>query len=127
MLSTLQHIARPYATFQPVDRSDDLKWQPGEVYRFRFQLFGALPLGIHTIRVMRFDQAAGIIYTEESNSHVPVWNHKIILKPINHNHTGYTDEVEIHAGRKTPFVCLWAKLFYAHRQRKWIRLLHEHK
>ena len=49
------------------------------------------------------------------------------LKPIDHDHTGYTDEVEIHAGWKTPFVCLWAKLFYAHRQRKWIRLLHEHK
>lgn len=99
-LSTLQYIARPYATFRPVDRSDDLKWQPGEVYRFRFRLFGALPLGIHTIRVMHFDQAAGIIYTEESNPHVPVWNHKIILTAIDHDHTGYTDEVEIHAGWK---------------------------
>lgn len=29
----------------------------------------------------------------------------------------------IHAGWKTVFVWLWAKMFYAHRQRKWIRLL----
>ena len=34
-----------------------------------------------------------------------------------------TDRVEIHAGWKTVFVWLWANAFYAHRQRKWIRLL----
>jgi len=38
-------------------------------------------------------------------------------------HTQYTDRVEIHAGWKTVFIWLWANAFYAHRQRKWIRLL----
>lgn len=122
-LSTLQRIASPYATFKPVDGSGDLNWQPGAVYRFRFRLFGLLPLGIHTIRVQRFDRADSIVYTEESNPYVPVWNHTIRLERIDSGHTRYTDEVEIGAGWKTPFVCLWAKLFYAHRQRKWVRLL----
>jgi len=54
---------------------------------------------------------------------VPVGNHTIRLERIDSGHTRYTDEVEIGAGWKTPFVCLWAKLFYAHRQRKWVRLL----
>jgi len=29
------------------------------------------------------------------------------------------------AGWKTLFIWLWANMFYAHRQRKWIRLLQE--
>jgi ligand-binding SRPBCC domain-containing protein len=122
-LSTLQHVAKPYATFRPVDGSSDLNWLPGEVYRFRFRLFGVLPLGTHTIKVKRFDREAGIVYTEESNPHVPVWNHTIKLEAIDGGYTLYTDEVEIDAGWKTAAVCLWAKLFYAHRQRKWVRML----
>ena len=124
-LSTLQHIAKPYATFRPVDGSSDLNWLPGEGYRFRFRLFGVLPLGIHFIQVKRFDRVAGIVYTEESNPHVPVWNHTIRLEETGRDHTLYTDEVEISAGWKTAVVCLWAKLFYAHRQRKWVRMLED--
>ena len=37
--------------------------------------------------------------------------------------TEYTDGVDIKAGWKTPFIWIWAKAFYAHRQRKWIKLL----
>lgn len=42
---------------------------------------------------------------------------------IDDNVTEYTDEVEIYAGWKTPIVYLWAKMFYGHRQKKWIKLL----
>ena len=37
------------------------------------------------------------------------------------------DRVEIHAGWKTFFVWLWAEAFYAHRQKKWIRLLRQER
>ena len=36
---------------------------------------------------------------------------------------GRTFEVEIGAGWKTAAIWLWVKAFYAHRQRKWIKLL----
>lgn len=114
---------RPFAAFEPADGRDDLIWSCGETFRFRFRLFGFLPFGIHTIRIMTFDHETLTVYSNEGNPHVPVWNHRINLKPIDRNHTQYTDEVEIDAGWKTVFVCLWAKLFYAHRQRKWKRLL----
>ena len=70
----------------------------------------------------RFSIEEGI-YTYESNKHVPVWNHEIILEKIDENTTKYADVVEIDAGWKTVFVCMWAKCFYGHRQRKWKRLL----
>ncbi len=122
-LSSLQYVAAPFASFEPADGRNDLLWSCGETFRFRLRLFGLLPFGIHTIRIVTFDRETLTIYSNESNPHVPVWNHRISLKPIDKNHTQYMDEVEIDAGWKTVFVCLWARLFYAHRQRKWKKLL----
>ncbi len=121
-LSTLQYIAFPYATFKPLDGSDDLIWQPEQTFEFNFRLFGVIPFGVHTITVIDFDEENGI-YTKEGNKHVPVWNHRIIIELIDSSSVRYTDEVEISAGGKTPFVYLWANMFYAHRQKRWIKLL----
>ena len=119
-LETLQYIAAPYAAFTPVSETADFRWVAGASSAYYFRLFGIISFGIHTIRIERFDQDG--IQSREHNRYVPVWNHLIILKDLG-NRTEYTDEVVIRAGWKTVFVWLWAKAFYAHRQRKWIRLL----
>lgn len=121
-LKTLQYIAHPYATFKSVDDTKELTWQEDSAFAFHFKLFALIPFGVHTIKVIQFDIEKGI-YTQEGNKHVPVWNHKIILEKIDEHTTKYTDIVEIQAGWKTLFVYLWANCFYAHRQRKWKRLL----
>ena len=121
-LKTLQYIAHPYATFKSVDDTEELTWEEDSAFAFHFKLFALIPFGVHTIKVIQFDIEKGI-YTQEGNKHVPVWNHKIILEKIDENTTKYTDIVEIQAGWKTLFVYLWANSFYAHRQRKWKRLL----
>ena len=119
-LETLQYIARPYATFKPADSATSV-WSVGSESSFCFKLFGLIPYGIHTIRVVRVDSEG--ISSRERNPHVPVWNHDISLVALDEQHTKYTDRVEIHAGWKTCFIWLWANLFYRHRQRKWIKLL----
>ncbi len=125
-LETLQYIAAPYATFIPLESNQDIEWEEGSTFYFRFYLFGIIPFGVHTIHVLYSGEDTGIS-TEEHNNHVPIWNHRIYLESINQETTRYTDEVEIGAGWKTPFVALWAKAFYAHRQRKWRKLLSETK
>ena len=119
-LETLQYIAFPYATFTPVDPDGPFIWKPGEKSTYRFRMWGIIPLGIHTISIERFD--IDEISSREGNGFVPVWNHKIHLKDLG-NRTEYTDEVDIDAGWKTLLVWLWAKAFYAHRQKRWLRLL----
>ena len=119
---TLQYIARPYATFEPVGSAAPV-WTAGSTSAYRFRLFGVIPFGTHTIQILRFDPEC--VSSREGNRHVPVWNHDIRMEPVDANHTRYTDRVEIHAGWKTVFVWLWANAFYAHRQRKGIRLLRE--
>ena len=119
-LGTLQAVAAPYATFEPVQDAATA-WAVGGTSAYRFRLFGCIPFGMHTIYIVRFEPDG--ISSREGNEHVPVWNHDITLRPLDDRHTEYTDRVEIHAGWKTFFVWLWARAFYAHRQRKWIRLL----
>ena len=121
-LKTLQYIASPYATFTPLNGSDSMLWEVGSTSHFKFRLFGFIPFGTHTINVIRFGLEEGI-YTHEGNKHVPTWNHEIILEELPGNRCRYTDKVDIDAGWKTIFIYLWAKCFYAHRQKKWIKLL----
>ena len=120
---TLAYIAKPYATFTSTDGKTELHWEVGQSFSFVFKMFGFIPLGVHVINVREFNPDS--IYTNEGNPFCPVWNHRIILKEIANDKTEYTDEVEIGAGWKTPFVYLWAKAFYAHRQKKWIKLLNK--
>lgn len=119
-LETLQYIAKPYATFEPAGPVASV-WAAGGESSFCFRLFGIIPYGIHTIRIVRADP--GGISSREGNPHVPVWNHDIALVMLDEQHTEYTDRVEIHAGWKTFFIWLWANAFYKHRQKKWIKLL----
>lgn len=119
-IDTLQYIARPYAAFAPVDGRAD--WQAGHTYRLTLRLFGVAPLGIHQVQVLRWDKASFSILTNEGNAFVPLWNHEIRLVPCAGG-CYYTDRVTLGAGWKTPFVGLWARCFYRHRQKKWLRLL----
>ncbi len=119
-LETLRYIAAPYAAFEPLPGAE-LTWTVGSTSSYRFRVFGFIPFGTHTIHIVRFDPEG--ISSREGNEHVPVWNHDITLRSPDRDHTEYTDRVEIRAGWKTPFVWLWANAFYAHRQKKWVRLL----
>ena len=119
-LETLQTIAKPYASFEPVGAVDPI-WTVGSTSAYRFRLFGVIPFGTHTIRILRFDPEG--VSSHEGNEHVQVWNHDITMIPLDSSHTKYTDRVEIRAGWKTPLIWLWANAFYSHRQRKWINLL----
>jgi len=121
-LGTLQYIAFPYATFTPLDVKSSFKWGVGTTSSYKFKLFGFIPMGIHTIKIERFDEQTGVS-SKEGNKFVPVWNHEIFLEEIDKTHTKYTDKVTINAGWKTFFVGLWANAFYAHRQRRWKKLL----
>ena len=119
-LSTLQYVAKPYASFVPVNQNQLTSWAEGSTSAYRFRLFGFIPFGIHTIHIERFDIDG--VSSKEGNKHVPVWNHKIYMKDRG-DETVYTDEVDIDTGWKTVLIWIWANAFYAHRQKKWIRLL----
>ena len=51
------------------------------------------------------------------------WDHLITIEPAGPRRTRYTDWVEAEAGLLTPLVWAFARVFYAHRQRRWQRLV----
>ncbi len=118
----LKKITYPYISFEPINNSEDLEWKVGETFVFKAKLLTVIPFGTHTIHVLEFDKDKRI-YTNEVNTYVPVWNHEVRLEELADGATKYIDIVEIYAGWKTVFVYAWAKLFYRHRQRKWVRIL----
>ena len=81
---TLQYIAKPFATFEPVGESVQ-EWTAGSKSAYRLRLFGVIPFCIHTIYIVRFDQDG--ISSREENEHVPVWNHEIMLMELDGSRT----------------------------------------
>ena len=73
-LETLQRIAKPYASFEPIGEVVST-WAVGSTSAYRFRLFGVIPFGTHTIHILRFDPDG--VSSHEGNEHVPVWNHEI--------------------------------------------------
>ncbi|MDR1795608.1 MAG: hypothetical protein LBR25_09460 [Erysipelotrichaceae bacterium] len=123
---TLQYVAAPYMSFSPVSGNEEMVWEPGRSYQFKIRFFSTIPMGIHTILVKDFSAQDYTIYTNEKNRMVPIWNHRIELKE-QQQQTAYSDIVEIGAGVLTGIVSWWAKHFYRHRQKKWLRLLRNQK
>lgn len=95
-LKTLQYIAFPFASFKPISDEQKIKWEEGHSFSFKFSLFGFIPFGKHLINVIDFKKTG--IYTKESNTYVPIWNHRIKLTDNGDGTTEYSDEVEIEAG-----------------------------
>ncbi len=122
-IEILKKVAAPHITFEPIDGHGDREWQPGKTYKFKTRLFGLIPYGEHSVSVMNFDDKR--IYTNESNTHISVWNHEIFLTELVSGETEYTDKVEIFAWWQTYFVALWAKFFYKRRQKHWVKMLTE--
>ncbi|UTY31983.1 hypothetical protein [Treponema putidum] len=126
-LESLQYVAAPFAAFKLIDGEKNIQWECGKTFRLNFKLFGVIPFGIHSIYICTLDKETLTIYSNENNPHVPIWNHRIQLEPIDDNRTKYTDCIEIESGWKTGIIYIWAKAFYAHRQRKWKKLLTKFK
>lgn len=120
----LCHVSAPLIQFEPVKPSGwPARWQPGP-FLVRMKLFGLLPLGEQTIDISLPPAAPGRFLLRD-NGHsrlIPRWDHLITIEAFG-NGTRYTDRVEIEAGWRTLFTCLFARLFYAHRQRRWRKLV----
>ena len=117
-IDTLREICKPKARFISCDDSPML-WKEGKSFVFKLFLHGFLPVGRHTINVVKMDKASREIDTEEYNDTVIIWNHYIKMEEISQQVTRYTDTVDLYAGYFTSIAAWWTLKFYKHRQRKW--------
>jgi hypothetical protein len=122
--ASLQFVASPVLAFVPVEPGVlDSEWEVGRDYPLKLYFLNFLPLGLHTIQLVKVDRDHNIISSHERGLLAPVWNHNISFQEIKPGLVSYTDEIEIRAGWLTPFIWLFAHGFYRHRQRRWKVLL----
>lgn len=73
--------------------------------------------------MVRLDDQARELYSNEMGGMIRVWNHLIKIEHESHGRCSYTDQIDIHAGWMTFGVWLYAHLFYRYRQYRWKRLI----
>lgn len=118
----LQHITAPILRFVPIDKDGFPEvWRVGE-YRAQMYLFGLVPMGWQAIAIS-FPDSEGSTRFLRDNGYSPMikrWDHWIMIAPTADGAaTQYTDRVTVDAGILTPLIAMFARAFYAHRQRRW--------
>jgi hypothetical protein len=117
----LMHVAAPLIRFTPKgERPFPAIWVPGE-YRAWMWLFGLVPIGWQAV-VISHPEPDGDTRFIRDNGYGPLikrWDHWIAIRPDGRGMTHYTDTVHIEAGLLTPLIVAFARVFYAHRQRRW--------
>jgi hypothetical protein len=94
----------------------------GETLTLRLKVLG-LPANRHTLHLETVDHDARTVQTREHGGALRTWDHTIRVDPLTETTCRYTDEVEIEAGRLTPVAHAIANAFFAHRQRRWHKLV----
>ncbi len=120
----LRQVASPLLSFSPLAPAEfPDTWSEG-TYWVKLKLFGVLPIGRQAIVITYPQTENAQIFMLRDNGYSPLiskWDHLITAQEVNGG-TLYRDSVTIKAGVLTPFVWLFARLFYAHRQRRWATL-----
>ena len=120
----LLHVAAPLIRFTPKGgKAFPALWEPGE-YRAWMWLFGFMPVGWQAV-VISEPAPQGETRFIRDNGYGPLirrWDHWIEISPGPDGSTIYTDRVAIEAGLLTPLIAAFARVFYAHRQRRWRQL-----
>ncbi len=118
----LFHIARPLVTFVPDPETIvGPRWEEG-THWYRLRLFACVPFGRQAVRIT-FDESADRLRLRDNGYSrlIRKWDHLITIER-GPDRTLYRDELDLDAGLLTPFVWLFARGFYAHRQRRWRQL-----
>lgn len=109
----------------PAIRSRSEPWREGETVVGWVFLLGFLPFSRHHLHVHKVDDASRTLSSREHGGLIKRWNHDIVVTPIGDCRSLYRDRIDIGAGIFTPFVVLYARWFYAMRQRRWRQLAKE--
>jgi hypothetical protein len=95
----------------------------GETIELRLKLLNAVPVNRHTIKLIELDDATRTARTNEHGGALKTWNHTIHVEPLSDGTCRYSDSIDLDAGRLTPVALAIANAIFAHRQRRWHKLV----
>ncbi len=120
----LNYVAAPLITFQPAPGTVVGPAWEERTYWFKMRLFGVLPIGRQAVCVS-MEQTDNNFHLHDAGYSplISKWDHHITVESRHADTARYEDSVEIEAGLLTPLVWLFARLFFAHRQRRLRKLV----
>ena len=83
-IDTLREICKPKASFISYDDVPSV-WKEGETFCFKLFLHRFIPIGKHTISIIKIDKKSREIVSNEYNKRVTIWNHYIQMEKIAEN------------------------------------------
>ena len=120
----LTFVAHPLMKFEPLEPPEfPARWEQRD-YIVSMRFYGIIPVGRQTIRISwpDADGTKRFVRDDGASALIRHWDHLITIEEVDGG-TAYTDQVQIAAGLLTPFLALFARGFYAHRQRRWQQLV----
>ncbi len=121
----LSYVSRPLIAFEPIAPSTfPGRWEERE-YSVRMKLFGVVPIGRQVIGIERSEEGGSTLVLRDNGRSALAkrWDHVMTVERTEDGCTHYTDHVVIEAGALTPAIWAFARVFYAHRQGRWRRLV----
>ncbi|MBI5589142.1 MAG: hypothetical protein HY881_01535 [Deltaproteobacteria bacterium] len=121
----LDFVAYPMLRFEYLDPATrPAIWNPGN-YLVDMRVLGLIPFGTQVIGIEIPDDT-GAVRQLRDNGHsrlIRTWDHRVMVEPLGYGRCRYTDEIHVQAGLLTPFIWMFAWIFYRHRQRRWKKLI----
>lgn len=116
------YITAPLLTFTLREpREVPQEWTKGP-YLVSLYLFGLIPIGRQAMVISYPPTDHAFCVRDNGHSFlISKWDHTVTIERSG-NGTLYRDKLVIRAGFFTPFVTLFARVFFRHRQRRWRRL-----
>lgn len=121
----LAHVAWPVLSFAPIGGEPLPAIWDDSTHPVRLRAFGLIPLGRQDIVTSRPLSGPDSYQIRDNGTGDLMlrWDHMITIDRVAPGRCRYSDTVEVEARLLTPFVWAFACLFYAHRQRRWRRLV----
>ena len=97
--------------------------EEGESIELKLTALRLIPANSHTIKLIEIDDATRTARTNEHGGALKTWNHTIHVEPLTESTCRYYDSIDLDAGRLTPAAYAVANAIFAHRQRRWHKLV----
>jgi len=95
----------------------------GETIARRLKLLDLIPVNRHTIELIEVNDGTRTARTREHGGVLKRWDHTLHVEPLTDTTCRYHDSIDLDAGRLTPLARAIANSFFAHRQRRWHKLV----
>ncbi len=118
---TFRYVVRGFLGVQQLDEVPE-DGGVGLTVRVRLFFFHVIPAWKHEIRIVRLDEAAHEIYTNEQGGPIKQWNHLLKVEPAGPGRCRYTDQIDFRAGVLAPSTWLFTQTIFRYRQRRWRKL-----